>query len=56
MQCTIRISMALYLNNTHVLYYNMDAFRSIMLGHSYFMSPDCYDLGVIGIILCPDTL
>ena len=33
-------NMALYINNNHYLYYDMVAFIPIMLGCSYFTSPD----------------
>ena len=31
---------ALYINDSHIIYYHMDGFRSVILGHSYFTSPD----------------
>ena len=32
--------MALYIKGIHILYYEMDAFRSFMIGLSYFISAD----------------
>ena len=33
-------NMAIYINDTHILYYNMDVCRSYMLGCSYFIKLD----------------
>ena len=32
-------NIALHISDNHILYYHMDAYRSIMMGHSYFKSP-----------------
>ena len=33
-------NVALYIRDNHILYYHIHAFRSAMLGHSYFVGPD----------------
>ena len=38
-ECIIDGNMALYIDNNQILYYPMDVYRSIMLGHNYFTSP-----------------
>ena len=47
--------MALYVNDSHILYYHMDAVRSSMLGHSYIINPLSLDYlifkGWIGAML-----
>ena len=32
--------MALYINDQHILYYHIDAYQSLTMGHSYFESSD----------------
>ena len=41
MQCITGSNVALYIDDQHILYYHMDAHRSIMMGHSYCQSY-CY--------------
>ena len=31
--------MALLINDSHIHYYHMDASRSLMMGHGYFLTP-----------------
>ena len=40
MECIKKANKALYINGSHILYYHIDLYRSTMLGHSYFTSPD----------------
>ena len=39
-ECITGGNMDLYIKVNHILYYHMDAFRSTVLGHTYFIIPD----------------
>ena len=50
-ECLIGGSMALYINDSHILYYHMNVFRLAILECSYFISPDYMVQGWIRAIL-----
>ena len=58
MACVVGSNMAPYINDQHILYYHKDTFWSLMMGHSYFQSPDylVFQGWIIAMLLHPTNI